>query len=359
MTRHLHNTPSKKAGLAPGTLVYTGTARTHATQIRVMDFNAGHLHEYKTESIEQAYHDACRPDTLTWLAMDGVHNTHFIARLGELAGVHPLVQEDIAHVGQRPKFETRDNHLYFVLRILRSSQDEMGIAGEQISCLLLPYCVVTFQESSASDVVLEPVRLRLRNTVGRTRILYSDMLTYTIIDAVVDHYFMLLEEFGDRIEALEDDLMKNSSPETLRHITDMRRNLLYIRRSIWPLREAINLTQHSLSPLLHIETAPFWQDVHDHTLRIIDALESMREMVSGMHDIYLSAMSQRTNNTMKVLTIISTVFIPLTFLAGVYGMNFQYMPELHWQYGYPIAWLVMLMSAALMLLYIKNRGWFN
>jgi len=242
--------------------------------------------------------------------------------------------------------------------MLTAEEGGAGIGSEQVSCLVLPRCVITFQEERAGDV-FEPVRVRLRDAIGRRRMLHSDALAYAIIDAVIDSYFLLLEGVGDRIEALEDVLMTDPTPDALRQITDMRRNLLFVRRSIWPLRDAIALAQRSTSPLLHAEIAPYWQDVHDHTLRIIDALESMREMVAGMHDLYLSAISQRMNSVMMVLTVIGTIFMPLTFVAGIYGMNFDYMPELHWAFGYPLSLLLMLGIGIGLWLLVKRRGWLD
>jgi len=229
--------------------------------------------------------------------------------------------------------------------------------AEQVSLILGPNFVISFQEEGKEGDLFEVVRERLRSSKGKLRKMGADYLLYALLDAIVDGYFVILERLGERIEVLEEELLANPSQLTLQNIHTMKREMIFLRKSVWPLREVISGLQRGESPLITETTGPYLRDVYDHTIQVIDAVESFRDMLAGMLDIYLSSISNRLNEVMKLLTIIATIFIPLTFIVGVYGMNFKLMPELEWRWGYPAVWLVMVVVAGLMLAFFRRKRW--
>jgi magnesium transporter len=265
------------------------------------------------------------------------------------------VLEDILNTNQRPKIEDYGEYHYIVLKMLTVERG-YGIASEQVSIILGRQFVLSFQEGIAGDL-FSSVRERLQNEKGRIRKMGADYLAYSLIDAIVDHYFTILETFGEEVELVEEELVLNPKDETLRRIQRLRREMLLLRRSVWPLREVVSTMERGESPLIADQTKVYLRDVYDHTVQTIDSIETLREMLSGMLDIYLSSVSNRLNAVMKVLTIIATIFMPLTFLAGVYGMNFRHMPELEWPWAYPAVLLVMLAIGLSMVTYFKKRKW--
>jgi magnesium transporter len=273
--------------------------------------------------------------------------------------VHPLIREDIANTGQRPKLEICDDYIFLSIKMLYPDADKDQIVSEQISCIFGGNFVISFQERTGD--VFEPVRARLRKAVPRVRFMTSDYLAYTLVDAIVDHYFVILENLAVRIESTEDDLLDDPTPAILATIHDLKRQLIIIRKATWPLREVISGLERSESALIQGSSRPYIRDVYEHTIQVIDTVEIFRDMVSGLLDIYLSSVSNKMNEIMKVLTIIATIFIPLGFLAGVYGMNFDTasrynMPELSLRYGYLLFWgLVVLVSGGLLLFFRKKR----
>jgi magnesium transporter len=276
--------------------------------------------------------------------------------LGQCIGLHPLVLEDILNTEQRPKIEDYGDYLYIVVKMITYPDKADGIAVEQVSLILGQNFVISFQEGIQGDV-FSPVRERIRNEKSRLRKMGADYLTYSLVDSVVDSYFAVLEELGERIEVLEEELIEQPSRNTLHTIHKLKQEMIFLRKSVWPLREVVNFMERGESPLINEGTRIFLRDVYDHTIQIIDTIETFRDMLSGMLDIYLSSISNRINEVMKVLTVIATIFMPLTFLAGVYGMNFEYMPELKWRWGYPAILLVMLAVAVSMLTYFKKKRW--
>jgi len=278
-----------------------------------------------------------------------------IEKLGTAFDLHPLLLEDILSTAQRPKFEDYEKSIFLVLKMLRFGDDHQVVETEQVSLIVGPNFVLSFQERVGD--VFDSVRDRLRSGKGRIRKLGADYLAYSLLDAIVDSYFLVLEKLGERIEDLEEELVSDPSQKTLRHIHTLKREMITLRRSIWPLRELVGGLQRSESPLVAESTRVYLRDVYDHTVQIIDTIESFRDMVSGMLDIYLSSVSNRMNAVMKVLTIIATLFIPLTFIAGVYGMNFEHMPELKWRYSYAVVWAVMIGVASIMLAYFRRKKW--
>lgn len=353
MPRFTHR-GSEKAGQVPGTPVYVGEQRETAIVVSRYDYDEEGIHRETLDSAEATLVSRMSPRR-SWINVDGVHDVDTIHRIGEGFGLHPLVIEDIVHTGQRPKAEDYGSHLFVVLRMLRWNAGLEEIDEEQVSFVLGPSWVLTFQERAGD--VFNPVRERLLSDRGRVRKLGCDYLAYTLIDAVVDHYFSILETLGERIETLGEDMTENPKRQDLDSIRHMKRELLFMRKSVWPLREVLGSIQRDESELVKESTRPYLRDVYDHTIQIIDTVETFRDMVSGLMDLYLSSISNRMNEVMKVLTIIATIFIPLSFVAGLYGMNFLYMPELQWRYGYFAVLGVMLAIGGGMLLYFRRRKW--
>jgi len=347
---------SKKAGLPPGTLVYIGDRKPDGVKITILDYNEADFHEMDAGTVE-----ACFPfrDTLsvTWLDVDGTHDIETIRKLGECYGLHPLVQEDILNTDQRPKLEDYGDYLYIVLKMLSHDERSGEIRSEQVSLILGRSFVISFQEGKEGDV-FGPIRERIRSGKGRIRKTGADFLAYSLIDAVVDSYFVIMEKLGESVDILEERLVDRPSPETLHGIHALKKEMIFLRKSVWPLREVIGALERGDSGLIQEPTRAYLRDVYDHTIQVIETIETFRDMVTGMLDIYLSSLSNRLNEVMKVLTIIATLFMPLTFLAGVYGMNFRRMPELEWPWGYPAVLGIMCIVAISMLAYFKKKKWF-
>jgi magnesium transporter len=345
---------SRKPGLAPGTLVHVGEKKIEKVRIRTIDYDETSLEERELESIDDWSPYVEKP-TVTWINIDGLHDVDVIEKIGKNFGLHALVLEDILHTDQRPKLEDFDDYVFIIAKMLSYDEEENQLKAEQFSLILGPNYVITFQERVGD--VFEPVRERLRKGKGRIRKRPPDYLAYALIDAVVDHYFFILEKIGERVESLEEDLMTNPTTETLQMIHHLKRELISMRKSVWPLRELIGALERGESRLFEEKTTLFLRDVYDHTIQVIDTVETLRDMVSGMLDVYLSSVSNRMNEVMKVLTIIATIFIPMTFIAGIYGMNFEFMPELKWHYGYHLVWVIIIAIAIIMLFYFRRKKW--
>ena len=320
----------------------------------MINYDSTNFQERPVNTIEEAFSFKDEA-SVTWLNIDGVHKPEIIEQVGTHFGLHPLVLEDIANTGQRPKMEDFDDYIYVVLKMLRFDAKENETKAEQVSIILGRDFVISFQEREGD--VFDTVRERLRNNKGRIRKMGADYLTYALIDAIVDHYFVILENLGETIEDIEDKLVTNPSRETLRTIHDLKREMIFLRKSVWPLREVISRLERSESALINKSTCVYLRDVYDHTIQVMDAMETFRDMLSGMLDIYLSSVSNRMNEVMKVLTVIATIFIPLTFLAGIYGMNFRYMPELEQAWSYPVVLTVMFIIAIMMVFYFRRKKW--
>lgn len=345
---------SKKAGLPPGSLVHIGEKKVEEVKITIIDYDETHFQEKEAKSIEECFTFKEKP-TVTWINVEGIHQVEILEKLGECYGFHPLILEDILNTDQRPKTEDFGDYLYIVLKMLYPNNNS-EVVTEQISLILGPNFVISFQEGIKGDV-FDPVRDRIRTGKGKIRQLGADYLAYSLIDSIVDHYFIILEKLGENIEFLEEKLITSPTPETLQTIHNLKREMIFLRKSVWPLREVISGLERGESSLIKESTRIYLRDVYDHTIQVIDNVETFRDMLSGMLDIYLSSVSNRLNAVMKVLTIIATIFMPLTFLAGLYGMNFKYMPELSWPWGYPLALFIMLAIALLMLVYFKKKKW--
>ncbi|MBP7052071.1 MAG: magnesium/cobalt transporter CorA [Phycisphaerae bacterium] len=345
---------TKKAGLPPGTLIHIGEKREEAVRITYMDYDEQHFQEKQGVLVEE-----CFPfkdtSTITWINIDGIDEISIIEKIGRAYDLHPLILEDIVTVGQRPKFDNYDKYAYIVLKMLTYNYATHTIGSEQMSIVFGTNFVLSFQEEVGD--IFDPIRDRIRQAKGRVRKMGADYLAYSLIDAIVDSYFAILEKIGERIEGLEDELLEHPSEDLLREIHALKREMMSLRRSVWPMRELISAMQRDESPLICDQTRIYLRDVYDHTIQIIDAIEGFRDIVGGMLDIYLSSISNRTNAIMKVLTMIATIFIPLTFVSGVYGMNFEHMPEIQWRWGYPAVLLVMATAAGIMVTYFRRKKW--
>ncbi len=345
---------SKKVGLPPGTLVHIGEKKTEKVRITVIDYDEAQFQEKEAKTIEE-----CSPlkdkTAVRWINMEGIHQVETLEKLGNCFELHSLILEDILNTDQRPKREDFEDYIYTVLKMLYYDDKSGEIITEQISLILGPNFVISFQEGGGD--VFDPIRERIRNAKGRIRKMGADYLAYALIDAIVDNYFVILEELGEKIEYLEEELVTDPTSETLQAIHSLKREMILLRKSVWPLREVISSLEREESSLIRESTGIYLRDVYDHTIQVIDAIETFRDMLSGMLDIYLSSISNRMNEVMKVLTIIATVFIPLTFIAGLYGMNFKYMPELEWRWGYAAVLLTMTVIGISMVIYFKRRKW--
>lgn len=345
---------SKKAGLPPGALVHVGEAHEAPTRITVIDYSKEHMQEHTLQSIEELlqYQDT---DTVTWVNIEGLRDVSIIESIGSQLSIHPLVLEDILNTHQRPKLEEYDEYLFIVLKALSVEVGEFDVTHEQVSLLIMKNLVLTFKERA--DELFTPLRLRLENAHGRFRSLGVDYLSYVILDTIVDQYFSVQDAMDETIELIEDELLASPSTATLVNIQLIRRELVFIRRSISPLRELLMSIQRSDSQLLQEKTLIYFRDVYDHSIRLIEAMESQRDLIAGMLDIYLSSISNRMNETMKVLTVFASIFIPLTFIVGIYGMNFEYMPELKWKWAYPTLWVGFIVIPVVLLRYFKKKKW--
>jgi magnesium transporter len=345
----------KKPGAAPGNLVHVGEVSGADTAIDLIHYDASHLDEHGALDVSQCRHENNASQT-AWYNIIGLHNAEIIRSIGNLFQLHPLVQEDILNTDHRPKIEVHDTYLYIVLKMLQFDHTHKTVQMEQVSLIVGDDYVLSFQERAGD--VFNGVRERLRQGHGRRiRQLGPDYLAYALIDAMVDNYFVLLENLGDAIEDLEADLLSRPTPNTLNQIHHYKREMLLLRKAVWPLREVLSSLSRDESVILSHDIRVYLRDVYDHTIHIIDNIETLRDLLSGMLDLYMSSVSQRMNEIMKVLTLFASIFMPLTFIAGVYGMNFDYMPELRWHWGYPVIMALMLITGSGLFAYFRWRKW--
>lgn len=344
----------KKIGLPPGSLVHTGDKGIGSIKISLFDYDANNLIEKKDASLKECLIHLGTPSN-TWINIHGIDDSVAIETIGRHFGLHPLLLEDIMSSGQQSKIDNYKDTIYIVVRRLIYNEQKQETEDEQVSLILGKNFVISFLESHNN--VFTPIRERLHNSKSRLRQRGSDYLCYSLIDCLVDNYFLILEKVDDKLEALEEELFQKPTPKTLQRMHHTKREIVLLRRAIWPMREVISSFRRMESPLLQDSTKLYIQDVYDHTIQAIDTIESFRDITSGMLDIYLSNLSQRMNEIMKVLTIVATIFVPLTFIASLYGMNFKYIPELGWEWGYPSVLGVMFIISISMLYYFRRKGW--
>jgi magnesium transporter len=345
-------------GTAPGTLLPVGMPGGAPVRVTVIDYGAEGCEEKRIARIEDVFPYRDSPN-VTWINIEGLQDVELIEKLGRHFGFHPLALEDVLNCGQRPKLEDYGGYHFLVMKSLLRQAEVLAL--EQISFFLGGNYVITFQEVPGDS--FEAVRERIRHGKGQIRRMGSDYLLYALLDALVDEFFPILEAYGERVEELEDAVVARPEPATLNEIHRIKRELLLLRRTAFPEREVINSLQREEAHLIHPETRVFLRDCYDHTIQVIDMVETYRDLASGLLEVYLSSLSNRLNEVMKVLTIISTIFIPLSFIAGVYGMNFNpqaspmNMPELNWHYGYPMALGLMAVLAGALVIYFRRKGW--
>jgi len=345
---------SKGHLLTPGKAVFIGERKLSSAEVHLFVYDLNTLRE--AENVRAAeWREARDGPGVVWINVNGVHDVELLEGLGQDFGLHPLSIEDIANTTQRPKWEEFPSYGFIALKMIDCHTDALDVKVEHVSLILGHNYVISFLEDEGD--VFESVRQRLRRAVGRIRGKQADYLAFCLMDAVVDHYFLGVERVGDMVEQLDEDLLNNVRQEDIPQLHHMKRNLLYLRRSIWPLREVLSAISRSEASMLMDENRAYWRDLYDHSVQVIDMVETARDTLASMHDTYLSTLSNRMNEVMKILTIISTIFIPLTFIAGVYGMNFQNMPELQWKEGYYVVWAVMLAIGVSLIIYFRRRRW--
>lgn len=345
---------SEKTGLPPGSLVHIGAEQPEAVQIHLMDYDGEGLRERQLSTIEEAFTFRETP-AVTWIDIDGLQEVEVVRKIGEEFGIHPLVQEDILNTTQRPKVEDHGSYLFIAAKMIYGNQ-EQRVETEQLSLVVGPNYVISFQEKTGQDI-FEPLRERLRHNRGGIRQYGADHLAYALLDTTVDHYFVVLECLGDQVDQLEDLLLEKPERNVLQSIQQVRREVLFIRQAAWPLREVVNHLHREASPLVAQETRLYLRDIYDHLVQMIDAVEISREIVVGLLDLHLFNLNNRMNEVMKVLTLFTSIFIPLTFIAGVYGMNFHHMPELDLPWAYPTLWVVMVAVGVGMVFFFRKRNW--
>ena len=346
---------SSKSGMPAGSLIHIGEKKVKKVRIKLIDYGAKEYIEQDIENIEQCF--PYKDDyTITWINIDGIHEPDILKKLGDCFGFHPLILEDILNTGQRPKIEDFNDYIYFVLKMIDYNFKTNTISLEQVSIIIGKNYVISFQEKPLE--IYESIRKRIKNDKSKIRNAGSDYLAYLIIDSIIDNYFSVLEQIGEKIEHVENKLISSPTQKTLKTIYDLKRNMLYMRKSTWPLREVISRLERGEIALINDSTRIYIRDIYDHIIQVIDTIETFRDMLSGMIDIYLSSMTHRLNEVMKILTIISTIFIPITFIASIYGMNFRFMPEISWKWGYLVVWAIILFIIIYMIIYFKRKKWF-
>jgi len=345
---------SKKTGLSPGSLIHIGQTYTEKARINFIYYNEADFEAKEVSFLSDLPLAEDRPGII-WVNIDGLQDTKLLEDIGNHFRLHPLVLEDVLNTDQRPKMEDYGDYLYIVLRNF-NIQSIGDLSSEQVSIILGKNFVLSFREKQSN--IFAAIEGRLRSSKGRIRKAGADYLTHAIIDNIVDNYFIVLENIEEKIESLEDILVKRPPSSTISSIHNLKRELILLRKSLWPLREAVSALGRSDTPLISKTTSVYFKDIFDHVIGIIDSIETFREMLSGLLDIYLSFVSNKLNEIMKVLAIIATIFMPLTFLAGIYGMNFKFMPELNWHGGYFAVLGIMLLIAVLMICYFKKKRWF-
>ena len=357
-----HRKRAKKVGLPPGSLVYVGEGKTEQSKIAVIEYSRRWFKGWGSKAAGMKLESGKRP-TVRWIDIEGIQDIATMTKIGSRFRIHPLVMEDILQTGQRPKLEEFDDFLFVVLKMLKFDKHAGKVESEQVSIILRKDMVLTFQEGIKGDV-FDSIRNRIRLDNGHIRSSGPDYLVYSLMDAVVDQYFLILEELGERIERMEEKIVSHPTPESLREIQRMKRELMFVRQSIWSLREVMGQLVRGDSRFIRNSTLIYLRDLHDHVIAAIETLETFREILFGQIEIAMTSMSNRMNEVMKVLTIIATIFIPLTFVVGVYGMNFDAsvspwnMPELRWYFGYPLLLAFMGLIAGAMILYFKRKRWF-
>ena len=346
----------KKVGLPPGSVVFVGNQKVEKVNIHYLQYVGEHLIEKTYHNHSEITFHQSKEEEIDWYDIRGLHDTSLIESLGKTFSIHPLILEDVANTNQRPKYEEYENGIFITIRALAFDKEALEIKTEQVAVFFGKGLLISFQEAETD--LFEAVRQRVHSGRGRIRHRGSDYLAYALLDNVVDHYYIIFDEIEDIIDELENKLLTDVDNSIKGLIHHLKRELLIIRKSIAPLREAVSQFSKSENPILDERTSVFVRDLYDHTVQIMDRIESYRDILNGLQDLYLSEISFKMNQVMQVLTVVTTIFVPLSFLAGLYGMNFEYIPELHVKNGYFILLGVMFVIFISSLIYFKRRKWF-
>jgi len=355
LTPKIKRRTSSKIGLPPGSIVYLGEKRVEKVTIKVTEYDEANAETYEIKSVEEIDPFTDTPQ-VTWVSVCGLHETDFLKQIGEKFKVHPLVLEDILNPDTRPKIEVTDDYLFIVMKLVLFNPEQKILETEQVSFILGRSFLFSFSERT--DDIFNPVKERISSQLGKIRKRGSDYLLYALMDVVVDNYFLALEKTEERIELLDDEVINRPDQSQIQSIYNLRNLLLMMRKSIWPSREIVNQLIKDDSDLLDESIEPYLRDLYDHTIHITETIEQQREITNSLMEIYLSMMSNKMNEVMKVLTIIATIFIPLTFIVGIYGMNFSNMPEMEWPWAYLAVWGVMIAVVIGMIFYFRKKDWF-
>ena len=351
----LRRNRTQKKGMPPGSLVYIGDEQTEEVTISAIAFDSDKIDEYKNASLDEVK-TMIDSEKVTWVNVNGVHNVQLIDQISKHVGLHPLTTEDILNTEHRPKIDFFEDHLLAIVKMLDLPEESTDLDDEQVSFILMENTVITFQEKSGD--LFDPVRLQLQESKGRIRKSGADFLFYSLLDVIFDQYLIIMDEMDDRIAQLEGMIMEDPDNHSLQDINQYKNTILQLKKTVWPVREVVNKLINRKVSYIKEDISFYLQDIHDHIVQANDMVETSRGQLYGLLDVYYSSLSMKMNEIMKVLTIVSTIFIPLTFIAGIYGMNFNNMPELSWEWSYPVVWIVMIIITGLMLMYFKRKKWF-
>ncbi|MCX6271365.1 MAG: magnesium/cobalt transporter CorA [Bacteroidetes bacterium] len=349
------NRPSTKAGMPPGSLVHIGKKHTEKPVFSWFSYNAANVSQQNPVTVDELLALPRISGEIVWLDMIGVNHVDIIETIGQSFNLHPLVMEDICNTEQRPKFEEFSGYTFFTLKRSEYTHLPSYVSLTQVSIVFSPDFILTFREEASP--IFDTIRKRLLSGASRARTKKSDFLVYLIIDSIVDSYFDIVEKISDEIETIEEKMIIDTDGRFVSMFQRLKRNLTYLLKALYPLREALSKLEKRDNPLLEIQTIPYYRDIYDHTVHLIESIENQRDILSGSMDVYLSSLNNRMNSIMKVLTIIATVFIPLSFFASVYGMNFRYFPELQWRYGYLYFWILIIVILIIMMFHFKKKKW--
>lgn len=351
----------KKKGMSPGSLIFTGEQKTQKVSISLFDYNSGNFSETSVDDLNEL-EKYKNNSNVTWINVIGLHDINILDKIGNIFEIHPLVLEDILNVSHSPKIEDYESYLFLVVKMINYKEGLNILDVEQVSLIIGKNYIITFQEKNGD--VFNPIRDRIRTAKGLIRKYSEDYLAYRILDSIIDNYFSVLENFDDRIEDIEDQILTQPDESSLEEIHHLRKELIKLRRAVSPLREMIFTIEKEKFNFIQKTTFVYLRDLSDHIKQIIDTIENYREFINGLLEVYLSNASHRMNEVVKLLTIISTIFIPLTFIVGIYGMNFRTdasrwnMPELDWAFGYPFVMALMVVIAVTLIIFFKKKRWF-
>jgi len=345
---------SAKAGLPPGALIFIGNHTEEPITIELIDYSIGEHAEAEIAQVKELK-ESLDTSTVSWVNVNGIHDPKVIERIGKVYGIHKLVLEDILDTDHRPKVEPFEDYVFFTMKMMWYGENG-DLEKEQISIVFGKPYVLSFQERKGD--IFDPIRERIRTDSGLIRKMGTDYLVYRLIDSVVDNYFTIVEQIEDKVEDLEEQITADSDADHMQTIQYLKREILTLKRALLPLREAVSGLEKGVTELVDPENVKYFRDVYDHLQQIAENLETNREVLSGLMDMHVANMSNRMNQVMKVLTVIASLFIPLTFITGIYGMNFDYMPELHYKYGYFGAWGLMISVFVAMLIFFRKKKWF-